>query len=83
MAWANGVDPVEFGSGRARLHMAAFEVWSLWQRRPKIRKRTVVFLAWRFVPPNIKLIALGVGAGLLVLFAAMFAALVFGITQLA
>ena len=83
MAWANGVESVELGSGRARLHMAAFEAWSLWQRRPKVRKRTVVFLAWRFVPPNIKLIVLGVAAGVILLFAAMFAALVFGITQLA
>ena len=63
--------------------MAAFELWSLRHRLPKLRKRTVVFLAWRFVPPNIKLIALGVASGVLLLFAAMFAALVFGITQLA
>jgi len=80
----DNIEPVQSRSGRAASwHMAAFELWSLWQRRPKLRKRAIVFLAWRFLPPNIKLIALGVAAGAILLFAAMFAALVFGITQLA
>jgi hypothetical protein len=71
------------GSGRAGWHVAALELWTLWQRRPKLRKRTVLFLAWRFVPPNVKLIAVGVASLGLLLFAAAFAALVFGLTQLA
>ena len=82
MAWANGVEPVELGSSRAGWHLAALELWRLWEKRPKLRKRTLLFVAWRFVPPNVKLIAIGVASGLLLLFAAGFAALVFGITQL-
>jgi len=69
-------------SQRAGWQLAALELWRLWQSRPKLKKRALVFLALAFVPLKLKLIAVGAAALAFLLLAGVFAALLFGLIQL-
>jgi hypothetical protein len=83
MSPLSSVDRIRLGRGRLGWGLAVVELYRLWQRRPPLKKRALLFLAWRFLPPNVKLIALGVSAATIVVFAGALAALGFGLSQLA
>jgi hypothetical protein len=51
------VEPVRFRSSQHRWQLAALELWSLWQNRPRLRKRDVLALAWSYTPRKLKLVA--------------------------
>jgi hypothetical protein len=67
--------------GQAGWHVPALELWRLWQSRPKLRKRALALLVWRFVPLKLKLAAVGAAALALLLFAGAVGALLFGLSQ--
>jgi hypothetical protein len=67
----------------ARWLLAAVALLSLWLVRPKIGKRALLALAWRFTPRRLRLIAAGAAGLALMVLAGSVAALVLVLDQLA
>jgi hypothetical protein len=67
----------------ARWLLAAVALLSLWLVRPKIGKRALLALAWRFTPRRPRLIAAGAAGLTLMALAGSVAALVLVLDQLA
>jgi hypothetical protein len=67
----------------ARWLVTALTVVALWFVGPKLGKRGLLALAWRFAPRRLRLVAGGVAALALVLLAGSVAALALVLTQLA
>jgi hypothetical protein len=62
-----------FEAGLLGRLLAALGLSGLWMRRVSLTKRTLLVLAWAFVPWKLKLVAAGVAAAWLMLVAALVA----------
>jgi hypothetical protein len=76
-----GVQRGKLGS-RAAWHLAALQLWRLWQSRGKLRKRALIPLVLLFVPLKLKVAAFGAVLLMVLLVAGTLGALIFALTQL-
>jgi hypothetical protein len=63
--------------------VAALTLLGLWLAHPRVGKRALLAVVWRFIPRRLKLIAGGAAALALIVLAGSVAALVLALNQLA
>jgi hypothetical protein len=67
----------------ARWLVAALTLFGLWLARPRVGRRALLAVAWRFIPRRLKLIAGAAAALVLVVLAGSIAAIALVLNQLA